>query len=76
MITKDKFLFGRKNYKLMALGVVLIGFGYLLMSGGASSSPDVFNEEMFSTTRIRIAPLVVIIGFAVEIWAILANPNK
>jgi hypothetical protein len=60
----------------MGVGLAIIAIGYLLMSGGASTNPDTFNEDMFSTTRIRIAPLVVIIGFIVEAWAILAKPNK
>ncbi|MCK5781171.1 MAG: DUF3098 domain-containing protein [Flavobacteriales bacterium] len=72
-MTEKQFLFGKKNYILMGVGLALIAIGYLLMAGGASTSPDTFNEEMFSTMRIRIAPLVVITGFIVEIWAILAK---
>lgn len=75
-MTEKQFLFGKKNYILMAIGIALIVFGYLLMSGGASDDVNTFNYEMFSTVRIRIAPMVVIAGFAVEIWAILARPNK
>jgi cytochrome c oxidase subunit IV len=75
MIEKQ-FLFGKKNYMLMAIGIALIILGYLLMSGGASKTVDTFNYDMFSTMRIRIAPMVVIAGFIVEIWAILAKPNK
>ena len=75
-MTEKQFLFGKKNYILMAVGLVLIVFGYLLMSGGASEDVNTFNYEMFSTLRIRIAPMVVLAGFGVEIWAILAKPNK
>jgi hypothetical protein len=75
-MSDNKFLFGRKNYILMGVGLLLIAIGYILMSGGASESPDVFNEEMFSTTRIRIAPLIVLLGFVVEVWAILSKPKK
>jgi hypothetical protein len=75
-MSDNKFLFARKNYILMGVGLVLIAFGYLLMSGGESESPDVFNEDMFSTTRIRIAPLIVLLGFVVEVWAILSKPKK
>ncbi len=74
-MTDKQFLFGKKNYILMAAGLVLIVIGYLLMSGGASEDVNTFNESMFSTLRIRIAPMVVIAGFAVETWAILASPN-
>ena len=75
-MTEKQFLFGKKNYILMAIGLALIVLGYLLMSGGASDDVNTFNYEMFSTLRIRIAPMVVIAGFAVEAWAILARPNK
>ncbi len=75
-MTEKQFLFGKKNYILMAVGLALIVFGYLLMSGGSSDDVNSFNYEMFSTLRIRIAPMVVIAGFAVEAWAILARPNK
>lgn len=75
-MTEKQFLFGKKNYILMAIGLGLIVLGYLLMSGGASEDVDTFNYEMFSTMRIRIAPMVVIAGFVVEAWAILATPKK
>ena len=75
-MTEKQFLFGKKNYTLMAIGLVLIVIGYLLMSGGSSDDVNTFNYEMFSTMRIRVAPMVVLVGFAVEAWAILARPNK
>ena len=75
-MTEKQFLFGKKNYILMAIGLALIVIGYLLMSGGSSDDVNTFNYEMFSTMRIRVAPMVVLAGFAVEVWAILARPNK
>lgn len=75
-MTEKQFLFGKKNYILMAVGLALIVIGYLLMSGGSSDDVNTFNYEMFSTLRIRIAPMIVIAGFVVEAWAILAKPNK
>ena len=75
-MAEKQLLFGKKNYILMAVGLGLIILGYILMSGGASQDVNTFNYEMFSTLRIRIAPMVVISGFAVEAWAILAKPNK
>ncbi|MCK5825103.1 MAG: DUF3098 domain-containing protein [Ichthyobacteriaceae bacterium] len=75
-MNESKFLFGKKNYTLMAIGVAIIALGYILMSGGSSESADNFNYEMFSVVRIRIAPLLVIIGFVVNVWAILAKPSK
>ena len=71
----NKFAFGKRNYKFMIVGIILIALGFILMSGGGSDDPNVFNEEIFSFRRIRIAPLIVIIGFAIEIYAILTNPE-
>ncbi len=73
---KQEFVFEKKNYKLMLIGLAIIAFGFILMSGGASDDPNVFNEDVFSFRRIRLAPTVILIGFAVEIFAILHNPNK
>jgi hypothetical protein len=75
-MAETQFLFGKKNYTLMAIGIALIAIGYLLMSGGSSDDVNTFNYEMFSTIRIRIAPIIVIVGFIVEAWAILANSNS
>jgi len=75
-MNEKQFLFGKKNYILMSVGLALIVLGYLLMSGGSSDDVNTFNYEMFSTMRIRIAPMVVIAGFIVEVWAILAKPSK
>ena len=59
----------------MIVGIIFIALGFILMSGGGSDDPNVFNEEIYSFRRIRIAPLIVIIGFAIEIYAILTNPE-
>ncbi len=71
----NKFVFGKRNYKFMIVGIIFIALGFILMSGGGSDDPNVFNEEIYSFRRIRIAPLIVIIGFAIEIYAILTNPE-
>ena len=71
----NKFAFGKRNYKFMIVGIIFIALGFILMSGGGSDDPNVFNEEIYSFRRIRIAPLIVIIGFAIEIYAILTNPK-
>tara|TARA_B100001248_G_scaffold45163_1_gene28751 strand:+ start:2958 stop:3182 length:225 start_codon:yes stop_codon:yes gene_type:complete len=71
----NKFAFGKRNYKFMIVGIIFIALGFILMSGGGSDDPNVFNEEIYSFRRIRIAPLIVIIGFAIEIYAILTNPE-
>ena len=71
----NKFAFGKRNYKFMIVGIIFIALGFILMSGGGSDDPNVFNAEIYSFRRIRIAPLIVIIGFAIEIYAILTNPE-
>jgi hypothetical protein len=74
---EKEFALGKENYKLLIIGFVIIVIGFLLMIGGGSKDPNVFNkEEMFSAQRIIIAPLVVIFGFAFEIWAIMKKPKE
>lgn len=64
-------LFDKQNLMLMLLGVAVIAIGMLLMVGGASKDPAVFNrDEVYSTTRITIAPILIIIGLGIEIYAI------
>lgn len=60
-----------KNYVLLAAGFAVIVVGFVLMTGGRSESPEVFNEAMFSWRRITLAPILVIGGFAFEIYAIM-----
>ncbi|MGY0407117.1 MAG: DUF3098 domain-containing protein [Polaribacter sp.] len=73
---KPIFLFGKKNYTIMVVGLVFIALGFIFMAGGGSDNPAVFNKEMYNWQRIRLAPTLVIIGLAIEIYAILANPKK
>ncbi|MCF1191099.1 DUF3098 domain-containing protein [Mangrovimonas sp. AS39] len=73
---KGQFLFGKKNYKFMLIGLAFIAVGFILMSGGGSDDPNVFNPDIFSFRRIRLAPTLVLIGFAIEVYAILVNPDK
>lgn len=68
------FLFERVNYKILLIGLGVIALGFILMSGGGSDDPNVFNEEIFNFRRIRLAPTVVLIGFGITIYAILKNP--
>lgn len=70
-------LFGKENYKWMLIGLIIIALGFILMAGGKSSDPKVFDtKEVYSTTRITIAPLLIIIGFAMEIFAIMRKPKQ
>lgn len=63
--------FTKKNYIILATGVILIGLGYLLMIGGGSDDPNVFNPAIFDTQRITIAPIVCLLGFAAIVVAIM-----
>jgi hypothetical protein len=74
--TKTEFVFGKKNYKFMLIGLASIAVGFILMSGGGSDDPNVFDASIFSWRRIRLAPTLVLLGFGIEIYAILLNPNK
>ena len=74
--TKSDFIFGKKNYKWLFIGLAFIAIGFILMSGGGSDDPNVFDESIFSWRRIRLAPTLVIIGFGIQVYAILLNPNS
>jgi len=71
-----EFIFQKKNYMFLFIGLALIALGFILMSGGGSDDPNVFNEEIFNFRRIRLAPTLVLIGLGIEIYAILLNPHK
>jgi len=73
---QGEILFGKRNYMIMILGVVVILVGFMLMMGGGSDDPNVFNEEIYNFQRIRLAPTIVLIGLAIEVYAIMANPEK
>lgn len=73
MKNKKEFIFSRKNYRLMLIGLGVIVLGFILMIGGGSKDPDVFNPDIFNFRRIRLAPALVLIGFGIEIAAILRS---
>lgn len=73
---KPEFLFGKENYKILVFGLAVIALGFILMSGGANENPAVFNEDVFSFRRIRLAPTVVLIGFGITIYSILVKSKK
>jgi hypothetical protein len=69
-------LFGKKNFMIMGAGLVLMALGYVAMIGGGAENPAVFNkEEIYSSTRITVAPILILVGIAINIYAILAK-NK
>jgi uncharacterized membrane protein len=70
------FPFGRENYMLMLIGIAVIFIGFALMAGGGSDDPAVWNPEIFSARRITIAPIVVMIGFVIEVIAIVKKSKE
>ncbi|MCB0382106.1 MAG: DUF3098 domain-containing protein [Psychroserpens sp.] len=74
--SNNEFIFGKKNYKFMLIGLGFIALGFILMSGGGSDDPNIYDPSIFSWRRIRLAPTLVLIGFGIQVYAILLNPNK
>jgi hypothetical protein len=69
-------LFTKDNYMWMLIGIAVMAVGFFLMGGGKSSDPKVFNDaEVYSTTRITIAPLLIVAGLVLEIFAIMKKPK-
>ncbi len=75
MEDKKDFIFEKRNYQLMIIGLVVMAIGYLLMVGGGSEDPEVFNPDIFSFRRIVLSPTVILLGFAIEIYAIIWRPK-
>jgi hypothetical protein len=65
------FIFGKQNYKLLLIGLALILLGFILMIGGGSKDPKVFNPAIFDFQRLTLAPILILAGFVVEIFAII-----
>jgi hypothetical protein len=74
--TQPQFLFGKRNYMFMLIGLACIALGFILMGGGGSDDPNVWNDAINNFQRIRLAPTLVIIGLGIQIYAIMLNPNK
>ncbi len=73
---KPDFLFDKVNYKTLLIGIAVIAVGFILMSGGGSDDPKVFNEDIFSFRRIRLAPTVVLSGFGITIYSIFKKSKS
>ncbi|MDO7712485.1 MAG: DUF3098 domain-containing protein [Schleiferiaceae bacterium] len=65
----------KKNYILLFTGLAFMMVGFILMTGGGSEDPSVYNPELFSSLRIQLAPLLVVIGLVIEVFAILHRPK-
>ena len=66
----------KENYKLLIIGFVIIVIGFILMIGGKAENPNEFNPDIFNFRRITLAPVIVLFGFAFEIWAIMKKPKE
>jgi DUF3098 family protein len=75
--TEPAFLFDKENYMWMIGGIALIFIGFLLMAGGKSANPHEFHyDEIYSFRRITLSPIIILLGFAVEVYAIMKKPNE
>ena len=70
-----EFAFGKENYRLMLIGLGFILIGFILMIGGGSEDPTQFSPEIFSFRRLTLAPILILIGYVIEIFAIMKKPK-
>ena len=73
---KKPMPFGRDNYKWVLIGLAFLLVGFLLMIGGGSDDPDVFNYGMFSFRRLTLAPILILIGCGLQFYAIMKKPKE
>jgi hypothetical protein len=73
---KNNFIFKKRNYKIMILGLIIIAVGFILMSGGGSEDPNIFSPDIYNFRRIRLAPTLVLLGLGIQIYAILSTADK
>ena len=69
------FAFSKENYRLMLIGLAFIVLGFLLMIGGGSDDPNKFSYDLFSFRRITLAPILILAGYVIEIFAIMKKPK-
>lgn len=71
-VKKNSFAFGKENYRMLIIGVLIVVIGYILMIGGGSDDPTKFNaDEIFSFRRITLSPIVILAGFVVVLFGIM-----
>lgn len=73
---QKNFVFNKRNYRFLFIGLGFMALGFILMAGGKSDDPNIFNPEIYNFRRIRLAPTLVLIGLGIQVYAILLNPNK
>lgn len=72
----SNFIFNKRNYKIMLVGLAIIAFGFILMSGGGSDDPNIFSADIYSFRRIRLAPTLVLLGLGLQVYAILSTKQE
>ncbi|NVN94812.1 MAG: DUF3098 domain-containing protein [Bacteroidetes bacterium] len=70
-----EFAFGKENYRLLLIGLGFLLIGYILMIGGGSEDPNVFSDKIYDFQRLTLAPILLIIGFVIEVFAIMIKPK-
>ena len=76
-VTTAPPLFDKENLKWMLGGIIVVALGFILMAGGKSSNPRVFDDkDVYSFTRITLSPILIIVGFIIEIFAIMRKPAE
>ena len=75
-MAEKEYLFNKRRYRFLIISIFIIGIGFVLMSGGESTNPDIFNNEIYNFRRIRLAPVIVLFGFVLCIFSILYKDKK
>lgn len=70
------FAFTKQNYRLLIIGIVVMTLGFILMIGGGSDDPAIFSDKIFSFRRITLAPILILAGYIIEIFAIMRKPKQ
>ena len=73
---KDAFVFEKRNFIILGVSMLLIVLGFVMMAGGGSEDPNVFNPEIFNFRRITLAPMVILLGFILGIVSIMLKPKS
>jgi hypothetical protein len=74
--TQPMFAFGKENYRLLLIGLGVIVLGFILMIGGGSDDPNKFNDAIFDFQRLTLAPILILGGYVIEIFAIMKKPKQ
>ncbi len=73
--TKLNWAFGRENYIIMFIGLAFLALGFIIMTGGGSASTEKFSTAIFDFRRLTLAPILILAGYAIELYAIMKRPK-